>query len=123
MPSLAETIRDEVRALQQAAARAGRAASLARQRPEDEDLLWGSVALNLADFYAGVQRTLRLVADVLDAEAPEGSHADAELLRQMAVERPGVRPAVLSGDTVEALAEFRHLWRLLVDGRSWEMGS
>jgi hypothetical protein len=33
----------------------------------------------------------------------------------MAVERPGVRPAVLSGDTVEALAEFRHLWRLLVD--------
>lgn len=63
MPSrLAEAIRDEVSALQRVAARARRAAGVARQGSDGQELLWDAVALNLAALYAGVQRTLRLVA-------------------------------------------------------------
>ena len=122
-PPLGEMIRNEVGALQRVAAHARRAASLAWQRAEDQDLLWGFVALNLADFYAGVQRMLRRVAEAVDGEVPGGPHADAELLRQILLERPGVRPAVLSRETVEALEEFRHVWRLVVDGRSSELAA
>lgn len=94
---------------------------LAWQRIEDQDLLWGSVALDLADSYAGVERTLRRLAEAVDGEVPGGPCADAQLLCQMLVERPGVRLAVLSKDTVGALEEFRHVWRLAVDGRSSEL--
>lgn len=48
---LDEMIRNERGALQQVVTLARRAASLARQRAEDQDLLWSSVALNPADFY------------------------------------------------------------------------
>ncbi|HHY95425.1 MAG TPA: hypothetical protein GX513_10520 [Firmicutes bacterium] len=118
---LGEMILNELRALHQVVTRARRPASLARERCEDQDLLWGSVVLNVADFYAGVERTLHRVAGVVDGEVPGGPHADTELLRQMVAERPGVRPAVLSKDTVEALEEFRRIRRLVVDGRSSEL--
>jgi len=73
-----------------------------------------------ADFYAGVERTLRRVAVAVDGGAPGGAHADAELLRQMVAECPGVRPAVLSEDTVGAPGEFGCPCCLVVDGRSSE---
>jgi hypothetical protein len=66
-----------------------------------------AVALNLHSFYAGIERMLEIVADGIDEAKPSGSHWHEELLRQMAVEIPGIRPPVLSPQTRDRLDRYR----------------
>lgn len=73
-----------------------------------------AVALNLHSFYSGIERTLELIADVVDQTKPSGARWHDELLRQMAAEMPGVRPAVLSlqaRDQFDRFRGFRHVVR------------
>jgi hypothetical protein len=73
-----------------------------------------SVAFNLHSFYAGIERIFELIANEIDGGVMGGESWHNNLLRQMAVDLPGVRPAVLSTETAESLAEylrFRHLIR------------
>ena len=54
------------------------------------------------------------IAAHVDRSVPEGGEWHRELLRQMGIEIPGVRPPVLSADVVSALDEymrFRHVVR------------
>lgn len=54
--TLAERIRQELAELARVVNRAERAVRAARERPEDQDLYIDAAALNLQDFYAGLER-------------------------------------------------------------------
>jgi hypothetical protein len=84
----------------------------ARHHPEDQDLYLDSAALNLHDFYAGLERIFRHVAATVDQSMPSGPEWHQELLHQMHVSLPEIRPQVISGETVQAVDEylrFRHV--------------
>jgi hypothetical protein len=53
---VADRIRQELGELERVVARTERAIEAARRRPEDQDLYVDSAALNLHDFYAGLER-------------------------------------------------------------------
>ena len=81
---------------------------------QDQDVYINSAALHLHSFYSGIERILRLIADVFDGGVLGGESWHTELLRQMQFEVPSVRPAALRFETVEMLEEyrkFRHLIR------------
>ena len=80
----------------------------------DQDVYINSVALNLHSFYSGLERIFDLIAVQIDGGKLEGHDWHRELLRQMTLDLPGVRPAVLSRHSAEQLDElrsFRHLVR------------
>lgn len=73
-----------------------------------------AAALNLHGYYAGVERIFEMIARRIDQSLPSGAHWHQELLKQMAVEITGVRPAVLSIELRDKLGRylgFRHVIR------------
>ena len=79
-----------------------------------DDLYFDSVALNLHDFYNGLERLFEVIAENIDGVKLSGGRWHQELLQQMALELKGVRPAVISQELSEKLDEyrsFRHLVR------------
>lgn len=111
---VSERIRRELPELERVVARVERAVASAQRHPEDQDLYLDSAALNLHDFYVGLERVLHYIAVNLDRSMPAGSEWHRELLLQMNLSLPQIRPPVLSSDTIKALDEyrrFRHLVR------------
>jgi hypothetical protein len=111
---LAGRIHRELEELGRVVTRAERALEAARQRPEDQDLYLDSAALNLHDFYSGLERVFSLIAGSVDGSVPGGHEWHRELLRQMGTDIPQIRPAVLSAQTMQDLEEylgFRHVVR------------
>jgi hypothetical protein len=111
---LAERLRAELQALERIVTRAESAVTLARRRPGEQDYFLGSAALDLHAFYTGVERMLELIASDLDESRPATPHWHRDLLAQMSVAIPDVRPVVLQPETGAALAEyleFRHVVR------------
>jgi hypothetical protein len=87
--------------------RAERAIQTARQQPAELDLLVDAAALNLHDFYGGLERTFELIAEQVDSSVPAGRDWHRALLRQMAVEVTELRPQVISTETAARLDEYR----------------
>ncbi len=92
-------------------------ADLARGRlastPDDPALL-ALAGVALHGWYTGLETILERIARQLDGDVPTGARWHRELLTQLAVEVPGVRPAVLPVRTVAPLADllgFRHFFR------------
>ena len=111
---VANRIRQELTDLERVVVRAERAVTAARQRPEDQDLYVDSAALNLHDFYAGVERIFQQIATTVDGNLPTGQEWHRQLLQQMQTDLPDLRPPVLSTGTGQALDEFlrfRHVVR------------
>ncbi len=109
---LSSHIREEILEIQRSIQRAKKAWSLALD--EEDSLYLDSVALNLHDFYNGLERILERIAENIDEIKPEGLNWHQEILRQMAMEIPKVRPAVISQDLREELDKyraFRHMVR------------
>jgi len=82
----------------------------------DDDYYYDGIALNLHSFYAGVEAMFEDIARTLDGVIPDSPNWHQELLKQMAAEIAGVRPAVISVQTRYRLDEyrsFRHLVRNL----------
>lgn len=107
-------IRQELTELERVVARAKRAVTAARQQPEDQDLYLDAAALNLHDFYAGLERLFYQIAATVDRSVPTGYEWRRDLLRQMQVTLGQGRPQVLSTTTGKALDEylrFRHVVR------------
>ncbi len=107
-------IRQELTDVERVVARARRAVDAARRHPEDQDLYLDSAALNLHDFYGGLERIFHHIAATVDASAPLGREWHRELLQQMGLAVPRMRPPVLSPGTIKALDEyrsFRHIVR------------
>jgi hypothetical protein len=90
--------------------------------PDDPAVL-ALAAVALHGWYTGFETMLERVARQLDGDVPEGARWHRELITQLAVEVPGVRPAVLSAAVVGPLAEllsfrhfFRHAYGVVLDG-------
>jgi hypothetical protein len=109
----ASRIRQELADLERVVARAEQAMSLARNSTE-HDLYLDSVALNLHDFYGGLERIFRHIATDVDQSLPGGPEWHRDLLRQMSIALSQVRPQILSANAVKGLDEylrFRHVVR------------
>jgi hypothetical protein len=65
------------------------------------------VALNLHSFYSALERIFELIALELDGGTLGGESWHTELLRQMSLDVPDVRPAVLQPDSAARPDEYR----------------
>jgi len=74
---------------------------------QDQDAYINSVALNLHSFYSGLERMFELIAVEIDGGKLSGGDWHVELLRQMTLDLPGIRPAVMSKPSAEQLDELR----------------
>lgn len=110
--TLGSHIREELSEIRRSIQRAKKAWSLALNK--DDSLYLDSVALNLHDFYNGLERIFERIAENIDEIKPEGLNWHQEILKQMAMEIPKVRPAVISQGLREELDKyraFRHIVR------------
>lgn len=111
---LVDRIHQELNDLERVIVRAERGVYAARQRPEDQDLYIDSAALNLHDFYSGLERIFQQIGSIVDGNVPSGHNWHQELLRQMRMEVSDLRPPVLSAEAMKMLDEFlrfRHVVR------------
>lgn len=107
-------IHQELNDLEGVVTRAERGIQAAHQRPEDQELYIDSAALNLHDFYTGLERIFQQIGAVVDGRIPGGGNWHRELLQQMQTDVPELRPPVLSAESVTAVDEFlrfRHVLR------------
>lgn len=68
------------------------------------------------DFYTGIEHVFERLAPELNGGLPAGSAWHRELLSNMTLDLPGIRPPVIRIETAQALEEFlrfRHLFRNL----------
>lgn len=119
---VASRIRQEVTELEKVVARAEQAMQLA-QACQEHDLYLDSAALNLHDFYSGLERIFRHIATDVDRSFPLGADWHRDLLRQMSIALPQIRPQVLSTQTSHRLDEYlrfrhvvRHIYAFALDG-------
>lgn len=83
---------------------------------EDRDFFIGDLALELHSFYSGLEKIWERIANDLDKNPPTSKAWHKDLLLQMEMSIPELRPQVLSKITVESIQEyleFRHLVRNL----------
>lgn len=74
---------------------------------QSDPLYLDSVALNLHDFYSGLERIFEVIAENIDGVKLGGSNWHQELLKQMSMEVSNVRPNVLSIELRHGLDEYR----------------
>ena len=113
---LASRIRQDMAELERVVERVERAVQARRQDSAMQDLLLDSAALNLHDFYTGLERVFAQIASTVDQSVPTGADWHRELLRQMTVEVPSLRPRVLSAEVAgeaDEFLRFRHVVRHL----------
>jgi hypothetical protein len=111
---LAGRIRKELDEIDRLVARANRAYATARKNPQDADLYMDSVALNLHDAYSGLERIFKQIAATVDGNVPGESDWHRQLLQQMGLNLPKMRPPVLTEHAIARLDEylrFRHVVR------------
>jgi hypothetical protein len=127
LTEIAERIRGEVPELERMIKRGQTAWEKASIRSIDQDVYLDSVALNLHGIYSGIEKLFELIAVHLDDSPPTGKTWHRDLLRKMAQEVPGVRPAVIAYDRLPRLDElrrFRHLVPsipLTLSRRKWRL--
>jgi hypothetical protein len=80
----------------------------------NDDYYLDGVALNLHGFYSGLEKIFEKIAATVDGSVPSAANWHQELLSQMSMEIPEVRPAVISQelrDMLEDYRGFRHVVR------------
>jgi len=85
---------------------------LLEEKPSNYTLRAGGSILH--DFYTGIEKILEDIAKEVDRRVPDGEGWHTDLLQQMTLDIPGLRPSVLSAFTAKKLREylgFRHLFR------------
>jgi hypothetical protein len=111
---LAGRVRKELDDLERLVSRANRAIKAAEKHSQDTDLYVDSASLNLHDVYSGFERVFKQVAAIVDGNVPASPEWHRELLEQMGLDLPKVRPPVLSSTSIQSLDEylrFRHVVR------------
>lgn len=111
---LAGRIRKELIDLERLVSKANRAMDTARRNPQDMDLYIDSASLNLHDVYSGFERIFKQIAATVDGNVPSISEWHKELLEQMGLDLPHIRPPVLTSNAIQLLDEylrFRHVVR------------
>lgn len=72
------------------------------------------IAVNLHAWYTAAEAAYDRIARLLDQTVPEGSSWHVDLLAQMRIEVPGLRPAVIPPEVLRDMHElrrFRHFFR------------
>lgn len=85
---------------------------LLKRKPSNYLLRAGGSILH--DFYTGIEKIFENVAKEIDQRVPMGEEWHSELLHQMTLDIPGLRPPVITAHTEKKLREylgFRHLFR------------
>jgi hypothetical protein len=85
---------------------------LLKKKPSNYILRAGGSILH--DFYTGIEKIFENIAKEIDQRVPMGEEWHSELLHQMTLDIPGLRPPVISAATEKKLREylgFRHLFR------------
>lgn len=111
---LAGRIRKELDDLERLVSRAARAINTAQKNPQDADLYIDSASLNLHDVYSGFERVFKQISATVDGNVPTSAEWHKELLEQMGLDLPKVRPPVLTSNSLQRLDEylrFRHIVR------------
>jgi hypothetical protein len=111
---LAQRIRTQMTEVERLVNRAEGAVNRAAKSPADQDYFIAAAALDLHSFYAGIERLFELITADVERSQPGGAHWHRDLLAQMALDVPGIRPPVITAETQAALAdylEFRHVVR------------
>ncbi len=78
-----------------------------RAKKNNDDYYLDGVALNLHGFYSGLELIFEKIASSIDGSVPVGANWHRELLNQMSLEVPDIRPAVISTALKEKLEEYR----------------
>lgn len=120
---LAQRIQQDLNDIKLIVSRAERAIKAMQDDPQNQDLFVDAAALNLHDFYAGVERIFEQIVKVIDGSVPSGREWHRDLLHQIALDLPQIRPAVISEGTMQQLDEFlrfrhvvRHIYAFELDG-------
>jgi len=79
----------------------------AKAKRNADDFYLDSVALNIHSVYSGIERIFERIASHIDNSVPANANWHQELLKQMAIEIPELRPAVITTKTMDALEEYR----------------
>lgn len=66
----------------------------------------------LHDFYNGIERVFVRIARELNGGVPRGEQWHRDLIDDMALEIPGVRPAVVDKDLANVLGEYLRFWHV-----------
>lgn len=74
---VAKRIRRELDELERTVSRAEHAVIAVQQGMENQDLYLDAAALNLHDFYTGLERIFHAIASTVDRRVPEGSGCTA----------------------------------------------
>lgn len=85
---------------------------LLKLKPSNYTLRAGGSILH--DFYTGIEKIFEDIAKEVDRRVPLGDSWHSELLHQMTLDLPGLRPPVITHSTEKKLREFlafRHLFR------------
>ncbi|NJK51728.1 MAG: hypothetical protein HC936_01190 [Leptolyngbyaceae cyanobacterium SU_3_3] len=80
-----------------------------------------AAALSLQNFYRGVEQTFEEIAKQVDESLPQGANSHRELLEQMALEIPQIRPPVIQPDTLERLHEYRGFRHVVIHRYGFEL--
>lgn len=78
-----------------------------KARSLNDDYYLDGVALNLHGFYSGIERIFERIAATVDGNVPTAANWHQELLSQMSMEIPQVRPAVISDEVRDMLEDYR----------------
>ena len=109
MIGLRKKISEELIKLEELVNRVNRLLLLIQQNdyPIYLDGLMSGLAFYVQNFYTGVERVFALIAKQMDGVTPSSADWHIQLLGQLLVPVPNVRPAIISQDTYEQLNEFR----------------
>lgn len=80
-----------------------------------------AAALSLQNFYMGVEQAFEEIAKQVDEFSPTGASSHRELLEQMALEIPNIRPAVIQADTLDRLNEYRGFRHVVIHRYGFEL--
>lgn len=109
-----QLLRQELRSdLEAFAARVAELAALPLSASTDDANLLARAAVALHHAYGAFESALTRIAKVFETE-PSGTNRHRSLLETMALEVPGIRPAILAASTVPPMRDllaFRHFFR------------
>ncbi|MBS4025963.1 MAG: hypothetical protein KGZ96_09860 [Clostridia bacterium] len=81
---------------------------------EEDSFTLRAIGSILHDFYVSVENMFEMISREIDESTPQGLDWHIKLLKQMNLEIPQVRPAVISKETLYLLDKFRafrHVFR------------
>ncbi len=80
-----------------------------------------AAALSLQNFYMGVEQAFEQIAKQVDESLPRGASSHQELLEQMALDIPSIRPAVITSSTLRQLNQYRGFRHIVIHHYGFEL--